>query len=92
MTNRKTNWPPYGSVYKRILAYAKRGPFCVTELTKLDPPVTSMLAALNCRHLYETGRLVLIRKADAGMGRYGRKARYKHIKGEAKVREARTSL
>ena len=84
---KKTDWV-YGSVYRRILQFAKRGPFCVTELTKLDPPFTPMLAALNCRHLYETGRLTLLRQAERG--RFGRRAKYKHINGTPKVRGTST--
>jgi len=84
---KKTDWV-YGSVYKRILAYAKRGPFCVTELTRLEPPFTPMLAALNCRHLFETGRLVCIRRAERG--RFGRRAKYKPINGVARVRSKKS--
>jgi len=61
---KKTDWV-YGSVSQTILEYAKRKgkPFCVTELYPIFEP---MLAALNCRHLYESGRLRCIRKGATG--------------------------
>lgn len=73
----------YGSVYQAILEFAKlkQKPFCVTELYAAFPPET---AALNCRHLYESGRLVCIRKAETG--RSTKRAVYQFLKDTPPVK------
>ena len=65
MTFKKTD-RVYGKIYQTILDRAKRGPFCVTELS---PPFEPELAALNASHLCAAGRLVCVKRAEIGRNR-----------------------
>ena len=66
MTTYKKTDRVYGKIYQTILDRARRGPFCVTELS---PPFDPVLAALNARHLAESGRLVCVKAAEIGRNR-----------------------